>query len=364
MKTICWSIRAFVVLSLAVSGCTNDNEENTVPGVALNQVATSRVQWTGVAVAKDGRIFANYPRMETDTVPYSVAYVSGEQATPFPNTDWNTWNPSLAPQDHFVCVQSVYIDDQNNLWVLDAASPQMRGVVKGGAKLLKFNPSTGQLLQRINFDDEMVVYPGSYLNDVRVDTQKNYAYITDSNQGAIIVVNLTAGKARRVLSQSPATKSEGVVISAEGRVWRNPAGKVPSVDADGIGLTPQRDYVYFHATTGRTLYRIATAALQDESLTPSQLNGRVERVMETDPTDGMLFDPNGNLYLTYVQQNSVERLTPAGELQRVVQDSQLKWPDSYAYGPDSALYVTTSQLHIPRLERTEPYRIFKFKVGK
>ncbi|GAB3549962.1 SMP-30/gluconolactonase/LRE family protein [Spirosoma fluminis] len=120
--------------------------------------------------------------------------------------------------------------------------------------------------------------------------------------------------------------------------------------------------MYFHATTGRTLYRIATAALQDESLTPSQLNQRVETVRETDPTDGMLFDPNGNLYLTYIQQNAVARLTSSGELQRVVQDSQLKWPDSYAYGPDGALYVTTSQLHIPRLERTEPYRIFKFTV--
>ncbi|GAB3513727.1 L-dopachrome tautomerase-related protein [Spirosoma knui] len=362
MKTTYGPGLALILGLFSLTGCKDDNADATVPGVALTEVATSRVQWTGVAIARDGRVFANFPRMETDTIPYSVAYVTGDQATPFPNADWNTWNPSLSPQDHFICVQSVYMDDQNNLWVLDAASPQMRGVVKGGSKLIKFNPATGQLLQRIVFDDEMVVYPGSYLNDVRVDTQKNVAYITDSNQGAIIVVNLASGKARRVLSQSPTTKSEGVVIQAEGRVWRNQAGKVPSVDADGIGLTPQRDYVYFHATTGRTLYRIATAALQDESLTPSQLNQRVETVKETDPTDGMLFDPNGNLYLTYIQQNAVARLTPSGELQRLVQDSQLKWPDSYAYGPDGALYVTTSQLHIPRLERTEPYRIFKFTV--
>ncbi|GAB3549958.1 hypothetical protein GCM10027577_28340 [Spirosoma fluminis] len=222
----------------SLTGCKEDNADVTVPSVSLTQVATSRVQWTGVAVARDGRVFANFPRMETDTIPYSVAYVTGDQATPFPNADWNTWNPSLSPQDHFICVQSVYMDDQNNLWVLDAASPQMRGVVKGGPKLIKFNPATGQLIQRIVFDNEMVVYPGSYLNDVRIDTQKNVAYITDSNQGALIVVNLATGKARRVLSQSPTTKSEGVVIQAEGRVWRNQAGKVTSVDADGLGLTP------------------------------------------------------------------------------------------------------------------------------
>ncbi|UHG93531.1 SMP-30/gluconolactonase/LRE family protein [Spirosoma oryzicola] len=366
MKTTYWPTRLLALAFFAAMGCNTKDEDgqDPLPGATLTEVATSQVQWTGVAVARDGRVFANYPRMETDTIPYSVAYVSGAQATPFPNADWNNWNPSLPPQDHFICVQSVHVDDQNNLWVLDPASPQMRGVVKGGAKLLKFNPATGALIQRIVFEDEMIVYPTSYLNDVRIDTQKNYAYITDSGQGALIVVNLTTGKARRLLSRSPTTKSEGVVVTAEGRVWRNNAGKVPSFDADGIGLTPQRDYVYFHAITARPLYRIATAALQDESLSESQLNQRVEKVRDTDPVDGMLFDPAGNLYLTYIQQNAVERLTPAGDLQRVVEDTRLKWPDSFAYDPDSSVYVTTSQLHIPRLERTDPYRLFKFKAPR
>lgn len=344
-------------------GCNkNESTDNVLPGVILTPVATSSVQWTGVAVSREGRVFANFPRMETDTIPYSLAYVQGDQATQFPNADWNVWNNSLPPQDHFICVQSVVLDDQNNLWVLDAASPQMRGVVRGGAKLLKFNPQTGALLQRIVFTDEQVVYPGSYLNDVRIDTQRNYAYITDSNSGALVVVNLASGQARRLLARSPTTKSEGVVIQAEGRVWRTASGKVPAVDSDGIGLTPQRDYVYFHATTARTLYRVPTAALTDAALTDTQVAQRVERVAETDPTDGMLFDQSGNLYLTYVQQNAVERYTPGGQLQRVVSDAQLKWPDSFAAGPDSAIYVTTSQLHIPRAERTEPYRIFKFKL--
>ena len=362
MKLICWPIGLLTALLLTVSGCTDDNEENTLPGVTLTPVATSRIQWTGVAVAQDGRIFANFPRMETDTVPYSVAVVNGDQATPFPNADWNNWNSTLTPQDHFICVQSVYFDDQNNLWVLDAASPSMRGVVRGGPKLLKFNPTTGQILQRIDLSDEMIVYPSSYLNDVRIDTQKNFAYITDSNQGAIIVVNITTNKTRRLLARSPLTKSENLIINAEGRVWRNPSGKLPQVDSDGLALTPQRDYIYYHALTARSLYRIPTAALQDESLTDSQVAQRVEKVRDTDPVDGMLFDPAGNLYLSYIQQNAVARLTPGGDIQRVVTDNLLKWPDSFAYGPNGTLYVTSSQLHIPRLERTEPYRIFTFTV--
>lgn len=357
----------FILAALGALLASCGKEDNTTPGtenlnVALTPVATSSVLWTGVAVPKDGRVFATFPRMDTDTIPYSLAVVSGAQATPWPNAAWNTWDPTVAPQNHFVSVQGLYLDTNNFLWVLDAASPQMRGVVSGGAKLLKFDPVTGQLAQRIDFDNT-TVYPGSYLNDVRVDAAKNVAYVTDSNQGAIIVVNLTTSRSRRLLGNDPSTKSENLTLTVEGRVWRNQSGKLPSVDADGLALTPARDYLYYHATTARGLYRIGTQYLQDETLTATQLASHVEHVADTDPTDGMAFDAQGNLYLTSITQNAVTRLTPAGQTQIVAQDTQLKWPDSYGFGAnDGALYVTTSQLHIPRKQRTEPYRLFKLTL--
>ncbi|WP_086592115.1 L-dopachrome tautomerase-related protein [Hymenobacter crusticola] len=352
----------FTSLGLLAS-CDDDTNLPDTPislGVPLAQVATSTVQWTGVGVSKEGRIFANFPRMETDTIPYSVAEVSGNQATPFPNAEWNTWNSSLPAQNRFVCVQSVIVDDQNFLWVLDAASPQMRGVVQNGAKLLKFDIGTKQLVQRIDFP-QTVVYPASYLNDVRVDTQKKFAYITDSNLGAIIVVNLATGESRRLLGNHPSTKSENLIITVEGRVWRNQSGELPSIDSDGLALSPDRNYIYYHALTGRTLYRIGTQYLQDATLPGPQLAQKVENLGQTEPTDGMEFDPAGNLYLTTIQLNAVTRITPNNQTQIVSQSTQLKWPDSYAVGSDGFLYVTTSQLHIPRSQRTEPYRIFKFK---
>lgn len=345
-----------------LTGCKKDDDIDAVEGITLSQVATSSVQWTGVTVSQQGQVFACFPRMEVDTIPYSVAVVNGSQSTPFPNQDWNNWNRSLSPQDHFICVQSVYVDDQNNLWVLDPGSPLMQGVIKGGAKLLKFNPTTGALLQRIIFDDEMVVYPTSYLNDVRIDTQKNIAYITDSGQGGIVVVNLATGKARRLLGQDASTKSEGTIIVAEGRTYRTQAGKVPSIDSDGIALNPQRTHLYWHALTGRSLYRIPTDALLNESLTMAQVSAQVEKVADTEPTDGMIFDQSGNLYISAIQLNAVIRIAPDGTQQRMVQDALLKWPDTFALGPDGQMYVTSSQLHIPRRERTDPYRIFKFNV--
>lgn len=362
MNRFLQSAAALAALSLTFVACNRDDEDDDLPTpgttVNLTSFATSQVLWTGVAVTRENAVFACYPRMDTDTIPYSVARVSETSATPFPNADWNAWAPGLNPADHFVCAQSVYVDDQNFLWVLDPASPQMRGVVKGGAKLLKFDPNSGQLLQRIVFD-ETVAFPSSYLNDVRVDTQKQFAYITDSNQGAIVVVNLATGRARRLLGNSRTTKSENLIVTVEGRVWRNASGKLPSIDADGIALSPNRDYVYFHALTARGLYRIGTQYLQNESLTDAQVAQQVQYLGDTEPVDGMVFGRDSSLYLTYIQRNAVARITPQGQLQGVVSDSLLKWPDSFALAPDGGLYVTSSQLHIPRSQRTQPFRLFK-----
>ena len=89
---------------------------------------------------------------------------------------------------------------------------------------------------------------------------------------------------------------------------------------------------------------------------------QIEKVADTEPTDGMIFDAAGNLYISATQLNAVIRITPDGTQSRMVQDVLLKWPDTFALGPNGQLYVTSSQLHIPRRERKDPYRLFKFNV--
>jgi len=141
-------------------------------------------------------------RHDPDQHSTSVAEIVNGEPKPFPNEEWNKLGP---PASHFICVQSVVVDDQDNLWVLDPASPKMQGIVRGGPKLVKIDLQTNQVVGTIPFD-EHVAPNKSYLNDVRVDTRAGIAFITDSGKGAIVVVDIKTGKARRLLDGHPSTQ--------------------------------------------------------------------------------------------------------------------------------------------------------------
>lgn len=350
---------AVALVSIISAGTITACSKQPVPpgGVALIEIAHSSSQWTGVAVSKSGRIFVNFPRW-SGSVPVSVGEVTpGGDVKPFPDEEWNQWKPALPPQNHFVCVQSVTIDSDDYLWILDPANPGFGGVVKDGPKLLKVDLRTNNIVQKIVFS-ESIAPPASYLNDVRVDAKRGYAYITDSGLGAVIIVNLATGNSRRLLSDHPSTKSENTAIVIDGKEWRLPDGSFPQVHADGIALDRTGDALYYHALSGRLLYRIGTRWLQDASLTARELGEKVEFLARTVVADGMAFGPDGTLYLTALEENAIKRFTHDRSIETVVKDARLAWPDSIAVGPDGFLYVTTSQIHRGP-NPPAPYGLFK-----
>ncbi|UCH11175.1 MAG: hypothetical protein JSU61_04610 [Fidelibacterota bacterium] len=326
--------------------------------VTLTEVATSESLWTGVAVSEEGRIFVNYPRwFESVTVSVAELLPSGE-TVPYPDETWNSWNPDLPFREQFVCVQSVVVDKNDNLWILDPAPAWLTRGAPGGPKLLKVDLTTDQVIQIIHFDAH-IAPPGSYLNDVRVDNRRNWAYLTDSGLGAIVAVDLSTRQARRVLANHPSTKAEDVVLVIEGQEYLSGDGSRPQIHSDGIALDAHGRYLYYQALTGHSLYRIPTAALHDTALSASELASKVELFATPGPADGIAFGTDGHLYLTSLELNAVRRVTPSGKVRMVVQDTRLKWPDSFAVSPDNTIYVTTSQIHL--LGRiTEPFRILKF----
>lgn len=360
LRANCFRTLLWLTLACALA-CQSDKPEGPPPGTLIEIASSPELQWTGVAVAPDKRIFACFPRWN-EPYRYAVAHVRGAEQTPYPDAEWNQWSPGTDPSRRFVCVQSVHVDSKGKLWVLDAGSPRMEGVVLGAPKLVGIDLAKNAVVDVIPFDSTIAT-PQSYFNDVRVDPAHSTAYITDSGAGAIVVVDLTHKRARRLLDGHSAVLAEELALQVGGRELRLASGAPLRVNCDGIALDPTADVLYWQALTGRTLYSIRTSVLRDTTATPAVVAAAVRRIGETVGCDGMATDAKGNLFFSAIERDAIVVRKTNGTLENVVQDSQLAWPDSLAFGPDGRLYVTTSQIHRSRwFDPSSPWPAEPFKI--
>lgn len=333
-------------------------------------------QLTGVAISPQGRLFTNYPLWSAiykDAVVEIGGNNNGHKTTagpmaknPYPNLYMNGWQPGSNGKDKWVCVQSVVTDNKNNLWVVDAASPKMAGVYQNSHKLVKINLAANTIEKTYFF--ESVAGIDSYINDVRIDDERQYAYLTNSSEGSIVVVNLATGAVRQVLQNHYSTKSDpGFTFIIDGReLTKN--GQPVKIHSDGLALTPDGDWLYYKPLTDDKLYRIRTEYLRNDTMASATLGSKVEDLGHFVCTDGMIFDKKGNLYLGDMRVYSIYRLTPQLHLQKLITDDRLIWPDSYSISKDGYLYISCSQIQRQPdyndgvNKRTGPYAIYRFKI--
>jgi len=350
----------------------------------LTKVAGFAHQVTGITASRDGRLFVNFPRWSEDA-PVSVAELKDGKPVPYPDEGWNAWRNAKADElslkDHFVCVQSVVADAQDRLWVVDAAAPAMAHVIKDGPKLVGIDLKTNKVIKTIPFDST-VALQGSYLNDVRISPDGKTAYLTDSGaEGALIVVDLDGGSAKRLLAGDPSTMPDkSVTVSYDGQPLRRPDGRGVTFSADGIALSPDGKTLYWQAIKGRTLYSLPTDALTGwaasslvpETLSDKSLSGKVAKVGENGVADGLLITRrDGRMIVTSPQDDSVKvrDLSKAdAPLTTLVKDPQLRWPDTLSEGPDGTIYVTTSHIqdsadYKPGAPASLPTELWAIKPG-
>ncbi len=362
-------------LSLYLSSCDKLHCEPE-----LDRLATvfkdDTFQLTGVAISSQGRLFTSYP-LWSEIYKFAVVEVGGESndpkqedhwmnKLPYPNLYMNSWQAGENGKDKWVCVQAVYTDDKHKLWVVDPASPGMEGVYQNSHKLVKIDLATNTIEHTYFFDG--VAGPNSYLNDVRIDNNRQYAYLTNSNEGGIVVVNLASGAARQVLHDHYSTRSDPAfkfIIDGQ-ELTKN--GQPVKIHSDGIALTPDGDWLYYKPLTDDKLYRIRTEHLRNDAMSSEALGAKVEDLGHFVPTDGMIFDRKGNLYFGDMRTYSIKKISPDLTMQNLITDDRLIWPDSYSISEDGYLYLSCSQIHKqPEYnngvnKRTTPYAIYKLKL--
>lgn len=325
----------------------------------------------GVGVSSDNRLFVSFPK-RGGAYKYGLVEVVNGELRPYPD---EAWNKDGSESNHFASVQDLFVDANDFLWVLDS-KPSPGGSIfgddqeeakEGHFKLLKINLRTNKVDRIYTFDGLDKTRSG--LNDIRVDTQRGLAYLSDPGLAAIIILDLNTEEIRTILEKSPFTLADpDITLSYNGKQMKDRNGKPFSSNVNGIALTKDFKYFYFKPINKTKLFRIETKYLADTSLTDEVLKTKVEDMGEVGVTHGLEADDKGNIFLTTSMDYSIKYLSPDGKLHTLVQDSRLLWPDSFGIGTDDYLYFSCAQLqNEPQWNRGEnksqlPFTLYKVKL--
>lgn len=316
----------------------------------------------GISVSKRDRVFITLPYSSYSDEKHTASVVEvmpdGTQR-PYPNQVWNTKQAKVsdAPGEHFLCVQGITVDADDFLWILDTGSPKRAGVVPGGAKLVKIDLQTNKVAQVIAFNEE-VVPKESYLNDVRVDARRQFAYSSETGAiGGLIVTDLRSGVSRKLPSPDLPTRTQqdnGPTRVQGG--WGFP---------DGVTLGTRGDYLYFNATTGREFFRINTQFLRDAKLSSAAIGSLAKAVGTFVPADGIEMDTATSYIYTWdTKGKALTRFRPRGQVEVLLRDKSLKQPDGIAVGPNGYVYFTDPQFARGNgVDNTvRPFKVYKIQM--
>ena len=319
-------------------------KESEIHGQALMQ---------GAKVDSKGTIYVSTARWGGKEIPATLSRLEkkgdGWVLVPFPSEAMNdVGNPK-----GLKAVLGFEIDRNDVMWILDQGHIAGAPSGPGDEKLVLWDLKADKEIQRYEFTDADSDKKCSFLNDLVVDNDTGFAYITDSGifcnplHGGLIIYDSKANKARRILDQSLFTNNEPhFVFNIDNR---KVLAKTPMLTgADGIALSGDKRTLYWTNLTGNTLYALNTDLLRDFSVSETVIQNAVRKVTPLPSnTDGMTADRDGNVYMTALTLNGLLRLDgKTGQVARFVFHPEMSWPDTLAWGPDGSLYVVANHLNV------------------
>lgn len=264
-----------------------------------------------------------------------------------------------------VAVLGVRSDTAGVLHILDNGN-----IGKAPPKLVLWDARADRHVRTV--DLRAVTDTNSFINDLAFDYRRNHVYISDPAGGpnaAILAVDMATGQARRLLVGHASVVPESIEFAVEGMV---PTRKLPDgtlvklkIGVDGIGIDYANEWVYYAPLHGRTMYRIRAEDLANGALSAEQLGARVERYASKPPSDGIVLDEAGNIYLGDLPNNAFGVITTDRQYRELARGPEYKWVDDFEFAPDGSLHVVTTQLHrSPTLNAGKravdgPFRIFR-----
>lgn len=336
-----------------------------------------KVLMQGVKVASDGTLYVSTARWGGPEVPATLSKLVRKDGQwklqPFPSIEMNR----IDNPDGLKAVLGFEIDRNDVMWILDQGHVAGAPNRPGDAKLIAWDLKANRELQRHVFSEQEADPKCSFLNDVAVDNDSGYVFITDSGifcdplKGGLLVYDANARRARRLLTADAYTNDEPFAFAIHGRKVLK--GGPMRTGADGIALAGDKKTLYWSNLTGNRLLSLPTALLRDFTVPESAVHDAV-KVEATLPSnmDGMTSDRDNNLIMTALSQNGLNIREPgSGEIRSYFRDQQVSWPDTVAWGPNGSLYFVSNHLHLfvdNEMDFDHPpepnFRIYKLETGR
>ncbi|MFB2662079.1 L-dopachrome tautomerase-related protein [Shewanella mangrovisoli] len=328
----------------------------------------------GISFTSTNRLIFSYHPFYQPNIKVGELLANGK-VTPFPNSDWQQCHdPQGKPKDPDTCLNWVLglrTDNQDKVWLLDSGQAEPRIE----PKLVAWDTRKNQLDRIIHLPFPVSI-PESQHNDFVISSRHQAIIIADEgiatspigDKAALVVVDLTTGKSRRVLqgdnSVMPDLQRPLIIDSHSAQPKRIDV----YVGADGIALDSAEHWFYFAPMNKDKVYRVAMEDLLNPDLSPQALSAKVETYADKPNNGGLSIDTANNLYLTEVGERAIG-IIPANtrQYQTYVYDKRMVWPDGVSFGKDGYLYSGAAQLPLSaalnhgKAENQPPYYIFRFK---
>lgn len=308
----------------------------------IQQIYQSDVIWNGVAT-KSNRVFVVYPHNDGSAGTRIGEILSSGQVVPYPSAAWNDWTPSTPASQNaqkFVRPNSIRFGPDGLLWIVDTGTPMSdASVVPNGPKLLGVDITSNQVVRTIALDN--VVREKSFVDDLRFNDP--YIYVTDAGVPALIVLNPSAGQARRVLENDTST-TQRRPLYGEGKKLIKPNGEDVKLHADQMEVSPDGSIFYFQPASG-PMYKVPTSALNNAALSSADLARQVSFFFDTPTTGGTAMDADGNIYLNDANQKRLLRITPNAQATTVLRGDRLVWGDAMWIDDDGSLWIPAPQMN-------------------
>eukprot|EP01102_Stenamoeba_stenopodia_P022935 TRINITY_DN9745_c0_g1_i1.p1 TRINITY_DN9745_c0_g1~~TRINITY_DN9745_c0_g1_i1.p1 ORF type:complete len:465 (-),score=78.77 TRINITY_DN9745_c0_g1_i1:52-1323(-) len=331
-----------------------DNWFNVLQGYKSGMLA-------GIKVSPiDHSIYVSVPRWKPNVPATLSKLVQGDTENgeylldPFPSWEMNTEGDPEALQS----VLGFEIDAYNRLWILDQGKVNGQPAIPNSIKLLIYNLNDTSLIQNYTFSEELASLNNSFLNDLVIDIEHNYAYISDTGlpaggfanqgvKGGLIVYDFTTNTARRVLDQHYS-------VQPDSELWihinNDPVMTAGPMQAggDGIAFDPLSGTLYYCPLTSHHFYALPNVLLING--TEEELEGAVASYYKATASDGLSFDNRDTFYITSLEQSGIlyTNIPQMGyqEIEVLYADSsESVWPDTIGFDHQGNLLYVSNQLY-------------------